>query len=55
MTLINYLRWLTNRSTVEKNILRFCELEYRPDDVPHAYQTAINSYKQEMLKGARHV
>lgn len=45
MKILKQIRWAFVKDTVEKNLTRFCEIEYRPSDRPWALNRAMHEHK----------
>lgn len=51
MKFIKSLFWAMSSPTVEKELYRFCQQEYRPSDVDAMYKTMLYQYKQKFING----
>jgi hypothetical protein len=45
MKLIKHIRWAFVKDEVEKNLARFCEIEYRPSERSEVLSRAISEHK----------
>lgn len=42
---LKYVNWLLTRKKIEQDLLNYCRLEFRDDEVDFAYKQAIKNHK----------
>lgn len=49
--ILKTINWFFIKPRLEKNLLRYCEIEFRPSDITAEYTNLLDAHKRSYLGG----